>query len=75
MRPDTRFCLILLTIGSLFLGVGCKETETQVTDPDPLGGFTLTGQDPGNFTLPSGWNLRCSQDFENNTIHPERHIS
>lgn len=53
MRPYTRFCLILLTIGSLLPGVGCEETKKQRLSVTVEGGGSV-GSDPAG--------IDCGQD-------------
>ncbi|MGD9216534.1 MAG: right-handed parallel beta-helix repeat-containing protein [Desulfobacteraceae bacterium] len=60
MRPYTRFYLILLTIGFLLLGVGCKETETETKSLSvSVTGSGSVGSDPAG--IDCGQN--CQHDF------------
>ncbi|MGD9010008.1 MAG: hypothetical protein PVG41_18920, partial [Desulfobacteraceae bacterium] len=56
MRPYPRFCLILLTLGSLLLGVGCKEeTDTKRLSVTVLGSGSVSSDPAG---------IDCGQDCQ-----------
>jgi hypothetical protein len=63
MRPYARFCLILLTIGSLFLSVGCEEeTETKNLSVTVEGSGSVNSDPEG---IDCGQD--CQHDFSSGT--------
>jgi hypothetical protein len=57
MRSCTRFCLILVIIGSLLLGVGCEATETETSSLSvTVAGSGSVGSDPEG--------IDCGQDCQ-----------
>ncbi|MGD9009454.1 MAG: fibronectin type III domain-containing protein [Desulfobacteraceae bacterium] len=55
MRPCTHFCLILLTIGSVLLMLGCEETETKNLSVTVSGSGSVSSDPAG---------IECGQDCQ-----------
>jgi hypothetical protein len=60
------FCLLLLVTGGIMFAQtsATKSLSISVTPPPSQTGNLLTGKTPANYTLPAGWSVLCTQDFE-----------
>ena len=60
------FCLLLLVSGGIMFAQSSKTQglSITVTPPPSSTGNLLTGMTPASYTLPAGWSLLCTQDFD-----------